>query len=150
MQRRERTPARAPSPTFIPTPMHMPRSTPRFFAGALTALLAGMLLTACHHDAGPVDYDGGTLVVDGQSYPAERHGPGEFATGVVLVYGKPGEAAGLQAALDRFGLQVIERRQGDVLLVKVPEGYELQWLSALSKLPQVQTTGTEDPTYKAP
>lgn len=130
--------------------MPMLRSTPRSYAGTLSALLAIALLPACHHANGPVDYDGGTLVVDGQSYPAERHGPGEFAKGVVLVYGKPGEATGLQAALDRFGLRVIERRPGDVLLVKVPEGYELQWLSALSKLQQVQTTGTEDPTYKAP
>lgn len=116
----------------------------------LPALLVLLLLGACHRASGPVDYDGGTLVVDGQSYPAERHGPGEFATGVALVFVKPGETAGLQAALDRFGLQVLERRPGNVLLVKVPEGYELQWLSALSKLPQVQTTGTEDPTYKAP
>lgn len=116
---------------------------------ALPVLFA-LLLSACHRASGPVDYDGGTLVVDGQSYPAERHGPGEFAAGVALVFVKPGQTAGAQAALDRFGLQVIERRAGDVLAVKVPEGYELQWLSALSKLPQVQTTGTEDPTYRAP
>ncbi|MGN6153431.1 MAG: hypothetical protein ACTHOH_15720 [Lysobacteraceae bacterium] len=116
----------------------------------LPALLALLLLSACHRADGPVEYDGGTLAVDGQSYPAERHGPGEFAKGVALVFVKPGQTAGVQAALDRFGLQVIERRAGDVLAVKVPEGYELQWLSALSKLPQVQTTGTEDPTYRAP
>jgi hypothetical protein len=115
----------------------------------LPALLA-LLLSACHHADGPVEYDGGTLVVDGQSYPAERHGPGEFAPGVGLVFARPGQTAVVQAALDRFGLQVIERRPGDTLLVKLPEGYELQWLSALSKLPQVLTTGTEDPTYKAP
>ena len=120
------------------------------FARAILPALLGMLLAGCHGSDGPVEYDDGTLVVDGQAYPAERHGIGEFATGVVLVYGKAGQDAGLQAALDRFGLQVIEHRSGDTLLVKVPEGYELQWLSALSKLPQVQTTGTEDPTYKSP
>lgn len=120
------------------------------FAHAILPALLGMLLAGCHGSDGPVEYDDGTLVVDGQAYPAERHGIGEFATGVVLVYGKAGQGAGLQAALDRFGLQVIEHRSGDTLLVKVPEGYELQWLSALSQLPQVQTTGTEDPTYKAP
>lgn len=120
------------------------------FARALLPTLLGVLLAGCHGGGGPVEYDDGTLVVDGQAYPAERHGIGEFATGVVLVYGKTGQGAGLQAALDRFGLQVIEHRSGDTLLVKVPEGYELQWLSALSQLPQVQTTGTEDPTYKAP
>lgn len=120
------------------------------FARALLPALLGVLLAGCHGGSGPVEYDDGTLVVDGQAYPAERHGIGEFATGVVLVYGKTGQGAGLQAALDRFGLQVIEHRSGDTLLVKVPEGYELQWLSALSQLPQVQTTGTEDPTYKSP
>lgn len=120
------------------------------FARALLPTLLGMLLAGCHGSDGPVEYDDGTLVVDGQAYPAERHGIGEFATGVVLVYGKAGQDAGLQAALSRLGLQVIEHRTGGTLLVKVPEGYELQWLSALSKLPQVQTTGTEDPTYKSP
>lgn len=120
------------------------------FARALLPALLGMLLAGCHGSDGPVEYDDGTLVVDGQAYSAERHGIGEFATGVVLVYGKAGQDAGLQAALSRLGLQVIEHRTGETLLVKVPEGYELQWLSALSKLPQVQTTGTEDPTYKSP
>lgn len=120
------------------------------FARAILPPLLGMLLAGCGGGDGPVEYDGGTLVVDGQSYPAERHGVGEFATGVVLVFVKPGQTAGVQTALDRFGLPVIEHRPGDTLLVKVPEGYELQWLSALSKLPQVRTTGTEDPLYRAP
>lgn len=120
------------------------------FARAILPALLGMLLAGCHDSDEPVEYDGGTLIVDGQTYLAERHGVGEFATGVVLVFVKPGQTAGVQTALDRFGLPVIEHRSGDTLLVKVPEGYELQWLSALSQLPQVQTTGTEDPTYKAP
>lgn len=120
------------------------------FARAILPALLSMLLAGCHGSDGPVEYDDGTLIVDGQTYPAERHGVGEFATGVVLVFVKPGQTAGVQTALDRFGLPVIEHRSGDTLLVKVPEGYELQWLSALSQLPQVQTTGTEDPTYKAP
>ncbi len=120
------------------------------FARALLPTLLGMLLAGCHGSDGPVEYDGGALIVDGQTYPAERHGAGEFATGVVLVFVKPGQTTGVQTALDRFGLPVIEHRSGDTLLVKVPEGYELQWLSALSQLPQVQTTGTEDPTYRAP
>lgn len=114
------------------------------------AILLGILLAGCHGGGEPVEYDDGTLVVDGRTYPAERHGISEFATGVVLVFVKPGQTTGVQTALDRFGLPVIEHRSGDTLLVKVPEGYELQWLSALSQLPQVQTTGTEDPTYRAP
>jgi len=119
-------------------------------ARATLPVLLGMLLAGCRGSDGPVVYDGGTLVVDGQAYPAERHGVGEFAAGVVLVFVKPGQTAGVQTALDRFGLSVIEHRSGETLLVRVPEGYELQWLSALSKLPQVQTTGTEDPLYRTP
>lgn len=119
------------------------------FRSFIPVLLLSALLAACGSDEA-VRYEG-TLVVDGVEYARENEDGIKYAKGVLLVFAREGQEAGLRAELSRYGLGVIERRaQQGTLLVAVPEGYELQWMSALSKLPQVQTTGTEDPTYKAP
>lgn len=118
------------------------------FRSIIPVLLLSALLAACGSDEA-VRYEG-TLVVDGVEYARENEDGIKYAKGVLLVFVREGQEAGLRAELSRYGLDVIERRAQGILLVAVPEGYELQWMSALSKLPQVQTTGTEDPTYKAP
>lgn len=125
--------------------MSFARSPSRRF---VCVLLLSALLAACGGDEA-VRYEG-TLVVDGVEYKREHEGGIQYAKGVLLVFVRDGQETGLRAELARYGLTVIERRSQRTLLVAVPEGYELQWMSALSKLPQVETAGTEDPTYQAP
>lgn len=118
------------------------------FRSFISVLILSMLLAACGNDEA-VRYEG-TLVVDGVDYKRENEDGIKYAKGVLLVFVRDGQETGLRAELSRYNLSVIERRSQGVLLVAVPEGYELQWMSALSKLPQVQTVGIEDPTYQAP
>lgn len=118
------------------------------FRSFIPVLVLSMMLAACGSDEA-VRYEG-TLTVDGVEYARENEDGIKYAKGVLLVFVRDGQETGLRAELSRYGLSVIERRSQRTLLVAVPEGYELQWSMALSKLPQVETTGTEDPTYTAP
>lgn len=118
------------------------------FRSFIPVLMLSILLAACGSDEA-VRYED-TLVVDGVEYKREHEDRINYAKGVLLVFVRDGQETGLRTELSRYGLSVIERRSQKTLVVAVPEGYELQWMSALSKLPQVETTGTEDPTYTAP
>lgn len=90
-----------------------------------------------------VRYTGSTLVVDGQSY--ERRSTAQFdlpsliyVSEVVFVGERPGQRQALETRLDQLGLTDRLRHEGIAHYeVRVPVGWEDQWVRALQVQPQV-------------
>ena len=111
--------------------------------GFAAALLISQL-SACGGNDGPVEYNGGTLVLDGKPYRKEA-GDTVFAPGCVIVAWKDDQEGLLRNELARLGLTVIREKSDRALLVAVREGYESQWATALSTQAMVKYTANEDP-----
>jgi len=116
---------------------------PRAFG--IGILAAASFLSACGGGDEPeVLYSRTTLVVDGVAYarrpPAEFDLPSDiYEEGAVYVSEKPGQMTALEVRLDELGL--VDRRRIDPLSqfrVKVPVGWEDQWVRALRAQPPVQ------------
>lgn len=99
-------------------------------------VLCFALLTAC--GGGPdgneyVDYDGRTLVVEGTQFPRENtmDPPGTFLPGRIVVQPEAGKTDDALALVARYGLALEGRSAEGWLLVKGPDGFEMQWAAAL-------------------
>ena len=96
-----------------------------------------LLLAACGNDpAGNahVEYDGQTLVVDGTAYEREAtfDPPGTDLPGRLVVQPADEKADEALALVERYGLVLEGRSKEGWLLVKVPDGYEMQWAAAFT------------------
>ncbi|WP_440222959.1 hypothetical protein ACQQ2N_18055 [Dokdonella sp. MW10] len=90
-----------------------------------------------------VRYSGASLRVDGNDYPRETT-PSRVAKGRVLVTPKQGEQDAVTSLLARYGLSLAGTTARGVLVVIVPEGFELQWSSAFSNASSVTFATTDD------
>jgi hypothetical protein len=134
--------ARRPRIPGIPS-MH-PRRPRHVLA---VALLAMALCAGCSRDSRDNDYvhySGRSLEVEGVEYPAEA---ADFAPakGRVLVTPKEGQQAAAVALLARYGLPLAGTTQRGILVATVPEGFEFQWATALSRAAPVAFSTTDDP-----
>ena len=99
-------------------------------------VLCFALLASC--GSGPdgneyVDYDGTTLVVEGNAYARENtmDPPGTYLPGRVVVQPDDGQVDNALALIERYGLTLEGRSAEGWLLVKAPDGFEMQWATAL-------------------
>lgn len=99
-------------------------------------VLCFALLAGC--GSGPegnehVDYDGRTLVVEGTEYPRENtmDPPGTYLPGRVVVQPEDGKLDDAVALIERYGLTLEGRSAEGWLLVKAPDGFEMQWAAAI-------------------
>ena len=101
-------------------------------------VLCCALLAGC--GSGPegneyVDYDGTRLVVEGTGSPRENSmdPPGTFLAGRVVLQPEEGKVDDALALIERYGLTLEGRSAEGWLLVKVPDGFEMQWAPALQE-----------------
>ncbi len=80
-----------------------------------------------------VDYDGTTLVVEGSEFVRENtmDPPGTFLPGRVVVQPEDGKLDDAIGLIQRYGLILEGRSAEGWLLVKAPDGFEMQWATAL-------------------
>ena len=99
-------------------------------------MLCFALLTGC--GSGPkgneyVDYAGTTLVVEGTEFKREStmDPPGTFLPGRVVVQPDAENVDDALTLIERYGLTLEGRSSEGWLLVKAPDGFEMQWAAAL-------------------
>lgn len=93
-----------------------------------------------------VEYDGTTLIVDGTPYPREAtlDPPGTFLAGRTVVQPEQGKHDDAVALIERYGLTLEGRSAEGWLLVKGPDGFEMQWAAALQHALGGQSFATLD------
>lgn len=82
-----------------------------------------------------VEYDGTTLIVEGTPYPREAtmDPPGTFLAGRIVVQPEQGKHDAAAALIERYGLTLEGRSAEGWLLVTGPDGFEMQWASAIQR-----------------
>jgi len=112
---------------------------------SIGALFAASLLFGCGDGAqSNVQYSDAALIVDGIAYSRRTPGEAEFLSniyeeGAVYVGEKPGQQAALDARLNELGLT--DHLRYEVIshyVVRVPVGWEDQWVRALLAQSQVR------------
>lgn len=80
-----------------------------------------------------VDYAGTTLVVEGTEFKRDSamDPPGTYLPGRVVVQPDDHNADDALALIERYGLTLEGRSSEGWLVVKAPDGFELQWAAAL-------------------
>lgn len=99
-------------------------------------ILGFALLAGCGSGPGGneyVDYAGTTLVVEGTEFKREStmDPPGTFLPGRVVVQPDDENMDDALALIERYGLTLEGRSSEGWLLVKAPDGFEMQWAAAL-------------------
>ncbi|GAB3383902.1 hypothetical protein [Lysobacter fragariae] len=122
---------------------------PRVSRPCLAALLLAIAFsTGCSRDPRDNDfvhYSGTSLEVEGVDYPRAAKPEFQPARGRVLVTPKEDQRAAAIAVLQRYGLPLAGTTKGGILVATVPEGFEFQWMDALSRNAPILTTATDDP-----
>lgn len=109
-----------------------------------TLVVAALVPSSAGAGESDVRYSGDSLIVGDASYArrtlTEMRLPGDtYERGAVYVGEKPGQRAALEKRLDELGLT--DRRRDELtsqFVVRVPDGWEDQWVRALLTEPHVQ------------
>ena len=121
-------------------------------AGCAAGWVLCVALLACC-GSGPsgneyVQYQGTTLVLEGNAFPREAtpDSRGTTLPGRVVVQPDTDNMDDALVLIERFGLPLEGRSREGWLLVKVPAGFETQWAAALTSQLGGRSTATTDST----
>lgn len=125
----------------------------RTFSNALL-ISTLLLLSACgggsETPVRTVEYQQSTLIVHGTRYERQAEPPGPYVAKDLIVSIKPGRLAEGQKLMKELSLPVESTLQAvEVLLIKVPAGFEKQWANALMSF-DVVFNATRNITFTIP